>query len=432
LVQYKQQPTDLYLKLKQQISLENKVFSSKNNNLFTALTLVCDSCFDNQYIKKEYSKIIDRIDINSLDISFATEYSLLYYLSKKNHLPFPNNIKSFIKEECINTITISAIPINNRAITAYILKQANYRNAKLDISIKELYSESIELLSNGKIISGIDGLFGVPEVSDNDLEKIIYYFEQNREFFNREKIAKLSVKLLEWNCDKAKDLLHVLYDLIDTEFKSWVEPDIHFALIESEKLINSNLPPEVINEILLRLKNTGESWTSIIDTFLEKGVVVDLKSFQPLPNFSPSEDTWSLLALEAGNLTHKYELSEEEYNSYNHLRKLNSKVTMASFKGSLTLYTSSILITAGLSLWIYLNWIDIKTNWESVLTINISPTTIKDVLNLVFNKLFIIFFVLWWLFNILKCYWHNKDLSIKSIFKCIPIIKWIIKLLSKE
>ncbi len=425
-------PSELYLKLKQQIIVENKIYTSRNNNLFRSLTLLCNSCFSKNDITEQFNEIIVEIDINSLDINFSLDYTILFFLSKKNNLSLPREIEQFIITDCVKAITLQGIPLNNRSLIAYFIKQSRLKSKDIDIALQSLYNESIELLERGNVIAALDGLFAIEQLSDKDIERIIYNFDNNKVLFNREKIAKLALKLLQWESEKAEDILIILKSSIEEDLRSWVEPDIQFALIESEKLINSNLSQDIINDILDTLKCTGEVWTNIIESIQENGVVVDLKSFQQMPQFCPAEDTWSILALELGKQTSKYELNEAEFNNYKRLIGIDNKGAVASYKGSLILYFTSLLLGIGLSIFLTLNWDNIKILINNILTLNVAPSTLLDWIELIFNPIIVAILIFIWLIRILHFYIKHKDLTFLIVIRRTPIISFLINKLYKE
>ncbi len=426
-------PTDVYIKLQQQIFTENKVYDSRSDTLLQSFTLLCSSCFSKEQIVCQLQNIINKIEKDSFNISFSVEYSMIYYLSKEYKMSLSKELATFIKTECIDTISFERFPISNRALIAYFLNKANTNSKKLDIKIESLYKEAIDLLESGDYLAAIDGFFATEKIEDKYLKKIEYEISNNKDFLNREKIAKLTLKFMEWESRESQKLLMLLEDTLKIDLKSWIEPDIQFSLIESEKLINSNLSQEVVNDILDTLKKSGEPWTNIINEFSDRGVVVDLKSFHQMSNFSPSEDTWSYLALEAGQHTTKYELNEEEYLQYSKLVKINKTNKIASYKGSLTLCISLLIQGIGLTVFLFLNWANILNSIRNIKTTITSPSTGQEWIDIFFNPLIIAILIVIWMIRVFKFYKENKDIGVKQVFMSLPIIRFLVsKLLGGE
>lgn len=421
-------PSQEYSQLKQQITVENKVFSTRKNTFLQALTLICTSCFTKQEIKKQFDYFVSILDDELSDISLSLEYSVLYYLSYINNISPPDKLAKYVKSVCTDAITINNIPLSTRALIAYFLKNSNIKDKKLSDNIQMIYHEAQNVLESGNIAAAIDGFFAADRVDDSIINQILDGFKKNINQFSREKIAKLTLCTLRWNCKQYNYLLNCLEDAIQTDLQCYLTPDIQFALVESEKLINSNLPAEIINDILDTLKNAGEYWTNTIESFKDNGVIVDLKTFKNMPSFSPTEDVWSVLALEAGNRTNKYQLDTKEFNVYQQLMEIHNKGKQSTYKGAILLTISSTILSVLITCCLFCWWPKINYSLQNLTNIVTSPANLGEWLNFIKNPLIIVAVLITWLSKNIHYFILKRDLSLSIIFKKIPIFSLILKL----
>lgn len=423
-------PNQAFLDLKQHILLENKVFAARQDLKLQATTLLCSNCFNqneiNQQIELLLENFVSNFENNASDISSAYNNSLLFYLASRNKIQIPKSLYEYINSTVFRAIETTHYPLSLKGLILFFLSESSFNIPQMALNIDKLKTEAIENLNNKNIPGAIDGFFGVQNIEDKDITTIVNSVKEDPNIIGREKISKLAIMLIRQKKPEHEEIITILEDLIANDFEYWITPDIQFALIESEKLINSNLPSELINEILETLKKSGEEWTGTIDNIQERGVLVDLTKFSRMPSFSPIEDALSLMALTEANRIMKYELTKAEFDFFKYLGKVDNEKKIGTLSGGITLTVLSFLIGILLTLNTLLRWGEIIKSVATISTLVISPSTLMDWITLIYHPIVISSLLLYWEYRVVKKYLCKRCLSVGESMCDFPIFGGLI------
>ncbi|MDP4092824.1 MAG: hypothetical protein Q8920_05615 [Bacillota bacterium] len=422
MLQLKHRYTQAYTLLKQQVVLENKIYLTRKDTYLQLFTLLCNNCFSSFDLEKQLIDIQESINQLPYDNSVAIEYTLLYYLLVKNEVKITKITKEAIDTIQVNTLDTSRFPLNSKALIAYFLTFSGVSNQQIIDYINDIKNESISLIENGNVAAAIDGLFALDNIEERYLDLMIGYVKENFRNIGREKLAKFSLELIRWSSKESECILSLLENFIEQDCESWIIPEIQFALIESEKLVNSNLSKDIVNEILYTLKSSGEEWTKSIDEILEDGVIVDLKSYNRMPAFSPNEDVFSLLALTLGDRLSKYEINADEYDEYLRIMAIENIKNKATLSGGLVLSLLSLIIGVVSSINIILRWSDLKNISSLFSNLTTSPGKISEWLDFLKNPIVILLILFIWELRLILSFIKRRDLKIRYALFKVPII----------
>ena len=250
--------SQVFFNLKQQILLENRVFSARKDYASQAITLLSGSCFTQEEMYNQICSLIKLGLYNDTTISSAYENALIYYLAKNSDIEIPLKLKEYITEYALKSIITKRFPMSLRALVGYLLVNGKVQSEGLKHGIENLHNEALGLIKNGNIVAAIDGLFASHSLDEKNIATLYGFVKSEASNIGREKVAKFALELMRWDKPEQDDVLDQLEELIESDFQYWVVPDIQFALIESEKLVNTNLPLNVIIDLFDMLKKSGE------------------------------------------------------------------------------------------------------------------------------------------------------------------------------
>lgn len=418
--------SQVFFNLKQQILLENRVFSARKDYASQAITLLSGSCFTQEEMYNQICSLIKLGLYNDTTISSAYENALIYYLAKNSDIEIPLKLKEYITEYALKSIITKRFPMSLRALVGYLLVNGKVQSEGLKHGIENLHNEALGLIKNGNIVAAIDGLFASHSLDEKNIATLYGFVKSEASNIGREKVAKFALELMRWDKPEQDDVLDQLEELIESDFQYWVVPDIQFALIESEKLVNTNLPLNVIIDLFDMLKKSGEPWANKIDGIKDKGIFVDLSSYSRMPSFSPVEDVLSIIALIEGKRIEKYELSKEEYKDFLQLRNIEQNGKMASLDGAIILACFYFFIGIVFCLNTVLRWTVMIDSFGTIRTISTDPGNIGEWFGLLTNPIVITIYLLYWARLIYLKYKVNRNIQFIDYIYTMPLFGgWI-------
>lgn len=420
----------IYSRLREHVVFENEISRAREDTesyLFTlyAPILVGDS--DEQIIKTPRPDNINLNEINTL--SRIKEFAYYIGLSERLGLKLTNAQRDTFSALLNELLDSSAYPASSKSIICWVLRDIQEFRSQIEKIEEQLEKKALDEFSRFNYQEGIEISFGIK--SDRCIAKIIenpIQFTKEAINWSRDKLSKSIIRLTNVDNFDVSNLVNELEKKIEDELSSWIEPDVWLAVIESEKIINSNIPQEDVSEVLENLASSNKSWAKLIDDISKDGIHLRLNSVIKSPAFSPIEDTFSLIALHINERERTIQLSKREFDE---LSIYSGKLGLIAFsKASLSIYLGTIT-----SLVAYVLYFLISTSNSDVGLIATLKDPLKHLLNGEFgsllsqtNILIMAFgYSIWWLFILIKRPFLKGELTLKSYFDTIPIISRIVK-----
>lgn len=302
----------LYLSLRDQVATENAIFSSGGDLYSTALTLTIASAFSKKYIKdsvKNLRQELDAILSQRQSLSYFKDSCLLYYLIKTTGTSEGKIIKKFL-ESSFKQIASSNISPQILGTTNYFLKEVAGNLPNYGSLQSSLLSRLEGYIDNQNINASIDIAIGIEAIPSSVQSKLEHLIKSKGDSLDFERIAKVSI--LTNNIDSVIKLEnHIIENM-----RSWSQPDVNLSIIEAQKIINSNIPADTLENVLEHLKSSDTKWSQMISNIQENGVTIDISQLQRIPNFSINQDVWAVIALEKSGRDTTYQIPEADYKSY--------------------------------------------------------------------------------------------------------------------
>lgn len=414
----------IYTRLKEHVLFENEISKKRKDLESQYFTLLADFSFNQHVIQNQIQDILKEKNYKDCSsLSDIKEFSLLIKLSSIHNVPIENNVFESFEYLLNELVSSKTYPVVAKSTISWILKDVQAFEPLLLKLQEQLDQNCIKYLSKYEYKEGIELAFG--SNNDSAIDKIIsnpIQFTKHAQNWPRDKIAKAIIRLNSVEGFSLSELVKILESKIDQEFSSWVEPDIWLAIIESEKIVNSNISQSEIDSVLNNLKNAKDSWAKIIESIDKEGVHIRLNNVMKRPTFSPFEDTLSLLALKCQDREYTIQISKKRYED---LILFENKIdSIPLLRSEIILYASCIFLLATIET--YLAHL-IITSYESFSSFinaisKYDPSNTVAILFDVIGNPFLAFgFFLWWLIRLIKYPIDKKAFNWKSIFISCPL-----------
>jgi len=422
----------VYSRLSEHIVFENEISKSRKDYESLLFTLLVPGIFTDSE-KREIVKDVEA-NIASKKLTSLSEIKLLSLfvaVSKEVGLSVSKDVKDSLKSMLERLDQSASYPAASKSLICWILDSSNEFEKQLDKIKETLTIKSKEHQDKFQYLDGIELAFGVS--SRTCLDTII---NTPRQFFleaqswSRDKIAKSIIRLSQDSRFNTYDLVKLLETKIDEELSSWVEPDVWLAVIESEKVINSNIPPDDINVILDNLSNKSSSWAKMVSKINDDGVYLKLNNIIKSPAFSPIEDSLSLIALNISGRDTVIQLSQDEYKKLSKFADLKNLIPFSSkiLYSYLSLLISVSIIIGCLSFSLFQN-ASLETISKFLeLTLNGEFGTIMarfDYILLFFS------YCLWWLYKLINIPFDSDRIKTVTLLTSPPIFSSVLKKIIK-
>ncbi len=413
------------LRLKDQILLENKVFFDRTDAFHYGLTLLCDNIYSVDQ-RQENRAFVEKYfqDFRSIDVTNAHEVLLLLALSCKFGIALNRQITESATVTLLRVAEAERLPLSIKGFILYLAKQSNIQTEAVNAFETRLQEIGRQHLESNNVEYTIDAVLGTSSfLTDTEIEQFKVSAMKKAADMTREKLAKCVLILHRWKVEIPTGLIKSLEEKIEYDFSNWIVPDILFALIESEKLVNSNIPPEQLEDIFDSLKRSGSRWTQMVETVKESGIVIDLKRFVRMPALSPVDDVLSYLALKCAKREYIYQVEEADYEEYLKFNRMQKNGGFLSQPGTRLM---NLFVVFECMIWVVITWF----NWESsskyyqhLLEFRLVPRTIGEFVAIIMNPIFLTGFLIRWNWNVWVGFKTTGFLSVHNIVTQIPLLR---------
>lgn len=420
----------IYSLLVEQLIVQNQVFANKSRTEY--LTTLLSPIDDSHNLFASYNAIADEIlNQNDLRLSDIWDCSALLFSAKRAKYSIPSKFIANNYCSLLNDLICSSIfPYSQKSFILFLIRDITQCSDKIATLNSQLLIYVKSRINKNNFQNAFDFLFGCNYKREDFQDAFWMDLERQSKNWNREKLSKCIISLMSNNLFTSdyNFLIHRLESQVKNEFSHWTEPDIWFSLIESEKIINSNLEFEQIQDLINNLGRSGTSWLSPINKIHKDGVFIKLNSFHKTFSFSPTEDALSLIALNVVKRQKVIQINEEDYNELRQSHELQIKDLSVDRKGVLVFTTILLLSTIATTYFVSQeDFSSLGKNITKIVGEKFPPETMKDWLKLVLNPLVILIMAVWWNIKNWKTLENSKRLTIREGLKNFPIFGRITK-----
>ena len=421
-------------KLIEHVRIEKEIGKIRNSISDHGIGMLCEFAFDQIVIEEETSSLLAKLEKNKVSLSNIYENSLILSLASKNNIKFNNEYRERIKYSIEELIASKSYPIGKKALIYYFLKDLSWLNGvtlRLNEYLKTNGKEFFDDSRNIELI--IDSSFACQDLEQVlSINELLSKVSSNSKALPREKLAKAIILLSQYDDLNITKLIDDLEESINKDLSSWDNPDIWFAILESEKLISSNLDWQDLNKLLENLKASNSKWSQVIRNIQEDGVFINLTGIVQSPKFSPLQDVLSLKALKATNRDKIIQLSSSDSIEFQKFKSIEKNGIITN-KRNVNMFAFFVLFI------MLLNIILIFSNYENLMeSFNIfwqsstKPKSPANIVRYMINPISLILINVWWLGIVWNAFNNEGTLSLKSIFRSYPMIKYLFKFFSKS
>lgn len=425
----------IYSRLSEHVLFEYELSKKKHDIESQLFTLLADFVFDKQRVRNDLNDLLDESYFNKIDsLSKIKELALLFNISPKYDIKLSSELESNLSYLLKDLNSSVHYPIVSKSLVCWILKETENFSSCINDLQSQLRQKSLELLDEYKYLEAIEVAFGCTD--SNCLDKIKenpIQFNQHTSGWPSDKLAKAIIRLSPCTDFHLEQLVDKLERKLHDDYSSWIEPDIWLAVIESEKIINSNMEQEEINNLLHNLKSSKNSWASIVDNIENEGVHIKLSSIIKSPAFSPVEDTLSILALNIAGRSETVQLTEKKFRELNKFTSDIEKTPLSPKE--IILYAIGLLALTALAGYLLVQVLDkfssINEFFNVVKTYDYS-NFVALIMDIFLNPIIGFGFVLWWIVKLMLYPIDKKEFSVKALFSSIPLISYVKKLFQND
>lgn len=405
----------IYSRLCEQLLLEHSIHRERKSGLDFSITLVCDHLFGREDLAQHLK--LSRDQDAKVTIANIVHTSILVTLDKRHQVGLFSDsfLRSNILDKIIAISTSQSFPSSSKSLVIFFLKEISlFQEACSSISgkLSLLVKSQLDERNYSVVPDLIFGCLDRDILSNNDVQALA----GDAIFWTREKIAKMVLYLISNGMqDDAMSFVKILENKIEEEFNSWIEPDIWLSIIESEKLINSNLPIDEVRLLLQNLKRTNVAWSKVIEGIETDGIFIRLNSFQGKAVFSSTEDSLSVLALKKAQRQTVFQINSEDAQLFEKLSEPGKKI---SSKGVGNFVLLNIVLSMSVA-WVLLNVKLIE--FTAMFGQSLSPDSIWDFLSLIIKKPIVLLLLIFWNVNAWRALIANQNFSLWDIVWSIPL-----------
>jgi hypothetical protein len=418
-----------YDRLVDQVKIEYEIGRSRESITDQGFALLCDFAYEeNDHLKKSEA-LLEVLTDKEVKVSNVLEYSLLLHLKSLHDKKVSSDILDKVKYYLQELVKSQSYPIGNKGLILYLIKDVPELKGIAQKMNSSLLKRAASLFNDNRNIELVIDTCFACEDQEGKLSAIDLHNELKEKLNDlpRDKVAKSILYLSKVDDLDLSELIDGLEEKINQDFSNWIKPDIWLAIIESEKLVNSNLPQEELEKILKNLKESKSDWSQKIESIEKGGVFLNLGEISRSPNFSPLEDSLCLLALKRLGKDKVIQLSQKDAKDFENYKILDKKGLITDLK-SVNRFGVFIMLNIILSTAILLFYLDSLNElfvsfWET----KTNPKSPKEIISYIFNPVVIILINFWWLYLVWRRFTQNGTLIWKEILLDYPIVKYLIK-----
>ncbi len=418
-----------YDRLADQVKIEYEIGKSRGSVADQGFALLCDFAYEENDHLKKVEVLFQGLTDKEVKVSNVLEYSLLLHLKSLHDKKVSSEILDKVKYYLQELLKSQSYPIGNKGLILFLIKDVPELKAIAQVMNSSLLKRAASLFNdNRKIELVIDTCFAC-EDQEGKLSAIDLHNELKEKLndLSRDKVAKALLYLSKVEELDLSELIDGLEEKINQDFSNWIKPDIWLAIIESEKLVNSNLPQEELEKILKNLKESKSDWSQKIESIEKGGVFLNLGEISRSPNFSPLEDSLSLFALNRLGKDKVIQLSQRDVEDFKTYKTLDKKGLITDLKSvnSFGFFIMLNIVSCAAILLFYLDSLNelFVSFWET----KTNPKSPKEIISYIFNPVVIILINFWWLYFVWRRLTQNRTLTWKEILLDYPIVKYLIK-----
>jgi hypothetical protein len=222
--------------------------------------------------------------------------------------------------------------------------KANYQTNNFATFQKALSDKLDSLIASKNLNAFLDLSIGAKTLSEPQKRWVAEQAEAKLDSLSLEKVSKLVIIQGEGRfISRLEEKLSEMIGLV-------TYPDIGFSIFEAQKIINSNIPNASMKNILAELKKADTSWAKMISAMESEGITIDLAQLHKVPNFSPHQDVWAIIALQEAGRVKTVQVDEKEYQDF---VDYTSKTTKGYRKLSVISIIAIVCIAVLQSLYVY-------------------------------------------------------------------------------
>lgn len=418
-----------YTTLESQLCIEHELSKSKGMVFDSIFPFLCSHLFKDA-ASADFLRIqLGILNTQGVSASNIHLYSLFLALESRNQFWLNKNKKTELRD-CLDQIArITALQLGRKAMIAFLCNFSGNESYVTSLNTFLLAEyETFALKNNWTKAVEAGFCLSIEKLSTIEGPS----FERLKGElggFSRDKIAKAVFLVSKIWPEKLSEVVSLLEERAEDDFNNWIRPDFWIAIIESEKVINSSLPSEEIQLVFESLRNTSPKSYEIIRNIQEDGIVVNLESLVRTPNFSPIEDTMTLLAMDLAGRKETVQLTQMEYQRLAKTDTMN-RVSNKDLDKSLTIFMIVVFLIATI-VFFYAGGLVHEFGMRGLMgkfaAQKLSFDKLTDILSFAFSPIFPFLIGIWWVFNIFKRIRNTRRLTVSGLFIEIPFLKKIIQ-----
>lgn len=423
MIPLKESKNPIFIRLAEQVLLEHNLYKQREGGMDYLATFICDFLHQPSYIENCLKQFLFKSGLSPLSLENLPQYAIPVQLATRYN--FTVNLPPIvdIAYHLSELAKTKSYPSSLKSTILFFLKDIYPFELQLKRVEAELLDEARAAKKERKFHALPDILFGCRSQGfflPNELEEIVRNYSED---WTREKVSKfiLFLQTDESPSEYLDKLVRILEMKIDEEFNSWIEPDIWFSIIESEKLVNSNIEEEDLRVLLRNLKEAKVSWSEVIEEIEKEGVFLRLRNFAGKGGFASFEDALSLLSLKRSGREQVYAIDKIAAEEYRKLKNIGPD-TLSKSGVSLFVIINMLCISALVAMNIHL---DLPNQVKTLINTNISPSTIMEALYLLVQAPLISVLLIVWNINLWKHLRSHGTLTIAMSLSAFPFVKKI-------
>lgn len=423
----------LYQILLEHIVIDNQISIAKNLYEQQAVTLMCSPAFSVDDRKVQLDNLRNILLTSQPQLNNLLLYVIGTKILNEEKAPLNEVVISTIKKNILLASESTSFPIGKKSLINFFIQDIPQFKAEfvvLNNKIIEITNELIADKRSPEII--IDTYFSTNNTSDDEIISLILdYLKKKPIAINSSKLSKALILLKNRKIENLPYYIEAYENVLNEELLKWKTSDVWFAIVESEKIINSNLPNEISNTILETLKDLGASWPDRISTIQKDGIFLNLGSNRQIPNFSAMDDYLNYYCIAKIGRDKTVQLTMEEYEEYGKHVDVGINSILYDTKSIKLMFIFVGILSISITLICIIFFGDASRYLESFLEARTKPVTPTEIFNYVINPIVVFGVLVWWLVNLLHSFFRGNKIEIKTILMKNPIIQILNKFFNR-
>lgn len=315
----------LYDWLKYSLAIELEIAKKRNDLNSVAMCLNCHDVFGPIKHTREIAYLKDALENKGASLKDSIAIAFIYRLNEESKLKLSASYRNSI-ENLIGDLPNTSIPEKIKILAYDMVSGVKDKN------VEKLKEHLLEKQKDWRENNRRDDLIEVDSILGKEYYSDIWKNITPDKDFTIDKIAKLGTILLESSIGKPSTIINILESKLRNIRSKSVLPKISLSVYEAEKLIDSNLPPQQLNELLNSLKKQQE-WTKLIKTVQEDGITLDLERLHNITILSTEDIVFSIKFIQLAGRTRLHQITPKQFTSlkeYVEIRKSGGLVIKRS------------------------------------------------------------------------------------------------------